>query len=248
MGRKKLIWILGALLLPLLFASSCSVQPQKAQAATGSNKAIINLQNSAEQTNQSPKQYLLGYGDVVEVKFFKNPEYNDTVSVRPDGRISLQRVGDIYVLGMATKELDKIITDTYAQILLNPDVTVIVREFGGQEFYVMGEVQKPGKYEMGKGMTILRGLATAGGPTDKGKLNSVILLRADDYGKAEATRLNMDISELRETLSRDISIQPYDVIYVPKTFIADVNVWISQVYDIVLRPLDIWTRYQYWNK
>lgn len=248
MGRIKSIWILGALLLPLLFASSCSVQPQQARASVGSNKAVLNLQNSADQTDKSPKQYLLGYGDVVEVKFFKNPEYNDTVSVRPDGRISLQRVGDIYVLGMGTMELDKIVTDTYEKILLEPDVTIIVREFGGQEFYVMGEVNKPGKYEMAKGMTILRALASAGGPTDKGKMNSVILLRADDYGKAEATRLNMDISELKQTLSRDIRIQSYDVVYVPKTFIADVNVWISQVYDIVLRPLDIWTRYQYWTK
>jgi polysaccharide biosynthesis/export protein len=247
MGRKKLIWILGALLLPLLFASSCSVQPKQARASVGSNKAVLNLQNSAEQTNKSPKEYLLGYGDVVEVKFFKNPEYNDTVSVRPDGRISLQRVGDIYVMGMETKELDKIVTDTYAQILLEPDVTIIVREFGGQQFYVMGEVHKPGMYEVGKGMTILRALASAGGPTDKGKLNSVILLRSDDYGKAEATRLNMDISELRETLARDIPIQSYDVVYVPKTFIADVSVWVTQVYDIILRPLDIWTRYQYWN-
>lgn len=244
MGRKKVNRILSAALLTLIFVSACSVQPRNNNRA-GSNKAILTLPGDNTQRAEKPT-YLLGYGDEIEVKFFKNEEYNDTVAVRPDGRISLQRVGDIYVLGMSTSKLDEIVTKTYAEILRDPDVTIIVREFGGQEFYVMGEVQKPGKYEVAKGMTILRALATAGGPKDTGKLNSVMLLRADDYGRAAATRLNLDISSVKDNMSRDLSLQAYDIVYVPRTFIADVNAWVSQVYDVILPPLDVWTRYKYW--
>jgi polysaccharide biosynthesis/export protein len=244
MGRKNVNWILGALILPLFFTSACSVQPRNSK-PVATNKVVLTLPKENSQKSQKPV-YLLGYGDVVEVKFFKNEEYNDTVSVRPDGRISLQRVGDILVRGMSTTKLEDIVTTTYSEILRNPEVTVIVREFGGQEFYVMGEVQKPGKYEVAKGMTILRALATAGGPKDTGKLNSVMLLRADDYGRAAATRLNLDMSSVTDNLSRDLSLQAYDVVYVPRTFIADVNTWISQFYDVLLPPLDIWTRYKYW--
>lgn len=245
MGRLVKSWYLVALTLPIMLVSACSLQPRGAKAA-GTSKGVMSPPAKSAISNREAPTYLLGYGDVIEVKFFKNQEYNDTVAVRPDGRISLQRVGDIYVKGMSTTELDDIITKTYAEILRDPEVTVIVREFGGQEFYVMGEVAKPGKYEVGKGMTLLRALATAGGPTDSGKLNSVMLLRADDYGRAEATRVNLDMSAVADNVARDIPLQAYDIVYVPRTFVADVNAWLSQVYDVILPPLDVWTRYKYW--
>ena len=242
MGKVK-IFVLS--LLTLLLAASCSIQP-RSSGAVNTSKAVLGARPTGLFSSAQPNDYLLGYGDVIEVKFFNNEQYNEVVAVRPDGKISLQRVGDIRVVGMTTSELDKIITETYSEILIDPDVTVFVREFGGQEFYVMGEVAKPGKYPVEKGMTLLRALATAGGPKETAKLNSVILLRADEHGRAEATRVNLDLSYLRDDMRRDLSLRAYDVIYVPKTFIADVNAWVSQFYDVLLPPLDVWTRYKYW--
>lgn len=248
MKKRNSKWILGLMTLPLIATMACSVQPYSGESEAGNSKAIVQLDRKANNNVDETSDYTLGYGDVVEVKFFNNEQYNETVAIRPDGKISLQRVGDILVVGMTTMQLTKIITDAYSEILINPEVTVIVREFGGQEFYVMGEVAKPGKYPISKGMTILRALATAGGAKNSAKLSSVILLRADKQHRAEATRINLDLASLRKQPRQDLPLKPFDVVYVPRTFIADVNNFISQYYDILLPPLDIWTRYMIWNQ
>ena len=220
---------------------SCSIRPQSAIAEVPPE---YRHQFNAEDI-QAP-EYRLGYGDVIEVKFFNESQFNETVPVRPDGRISLQRVGDIEVIGITPNELDSIVTGTYKKILINPDVTVIVKEFGGQQFYVMGEVEKPGAYSMERGMTLLRAIATAGGPKFGASLKSVIYIRNTGKHQVKANRFDISLSAIKENPNADIPIRAYDMIYVPKTFIADVNAFVSHIYDVVLPPVDVYTRYKYW--
>lgn len=217
-------------------------EPVKAQA---SQQAV---QVSQQIPAGRPAEYRLGYGDVVEIKFFYTPEYNETVTIRPDGYISLQRIGDLFVAGKTAAELDRQITVTYSEILQNPDVTVLVRQFGGQQCYVMGEVEKPGTIEVAKGMTMMRAIAAAGGPKKGAKMSSVILIRSSDLKKAEASRIDLSFGTLSKRMESDLPITAYDVIYVPKTFVADVGAFLSQIYDIVLPPFDAWARYEYWYK
>ncbi|NLP10730.1 hypothetical protein GX408_10085 [bacterium] len=193
-------------------------------------------------------EYLLGFGDVIEVKFFNTPEYNETIAVRPDGYISLQQLGDIYVAGKSTTELDEEITRGYSEVLQNPDITILVRQFGGQQCYVMGEVERPGLITMAKGMTLMRAIAAAGGPKKTAKMSSVILIRSEDLKKAEATRRDLSFGHLSKHMEADLAVNPYDVIYVPKTFVANVGAFMSQIYDIVIPPFDAWARYEFWYK
>lgn len=236
------ITFLVALVLLSLVWTSCAIRPQRAVAEVPDkvpNSQFINERHSLP-------EYRLGYGDVIEVKFFNESQFNETVPVRPDGRISLQRVGDIKVVGMTPRDLDEIITQTYARILLNPDVTVIVREFGGQQCYVMGEVENPGAYPVSRGMTLLRAIAAAGGPKLGGNLKSVVFIRSDSKNRLKAARLDVSLSAIKENPNRDVTVHACDMIYVPKTFISDVNAFVSQFYDVILPPLDVWTRYKYW--
>jgi len=202
---------------------------------------------NAPDSLSTPDNYRLGYGDVIDVKFFNNDRYNETVAVRPDGRISLQRIGDIKVEGMSVDELDDIITKTYAEILIEPEVTVIVREFGGQQFYVMGEVEKPGTYTMSKGMSTLRAIVTAGGPKNSAKMSSVILIRGSENQNLMAERLNLEMTDLSSAMSQDKTLQPHDVVFVPRTFVADLNSFMSQFYDLALPPFDVWTRWMWYK-
>ncbi len=197
--------------------------------------------------NDRPAEYRLGFGDVIEVKFFNNSEYNEVVAVRPDGMISLQRIGDLSVVGMPASELDKIITEVYSEILVDPDVTVFVREFGGQQVYVMGEVNNPGAYNISKGMSLLRAITTAGGPLNTAKMNSIILVRASQKNNLYAERVDLSPTNLKSLLQHDKAIQPYDLIYVPKTFIADLEAFVSQIYKVVMPPLDLAARFQYYS-
>ncbi|HOY43235.1 MAG TPA: polysaccharide biosynthesis/export family protein [bacterium] len=192
--------------------------------------------------------YRLGFGDVIDIKFLASPEYNETVSIRPDGRISLQGVGELDALGLSPAELDSVVTAAYAQLLVHPDVTVIVREFGGQKCYVAGEVDHPGSMDVAKGMTLLRAIASAGGPKKSAKMGSVILIRMDGEQRAEATRIDLSYTSMKGGIENDLPVMGNDIIYVPRTFIADVNAFVSQVYDVVLPPFDSWTRYFYWYR
>ena len=89
-------------------------------------------------------EYRLGFGDEIEVKFFNNAQFNEMITVRPDGRITLEKIGDIYVTGMTPSQLDSLITTTYADIIRDPEVTVFVRKFGSYQTYILGEVGDPG--------------------------------------------------------------------------------------------------------
>jgi len=230
------------LILMNLVWLSCAVRSQSALAEEPEE-----VQTKVfERVGLQVPEYRLGFGDVIDVKFFNASQFNESVTVRPDGRISLQRVGDIKVVGMTPIQLDDIITKTYEKILHEPDVTVIVREFGGQQCYVMGEVERPGSYPVVRGMTLLRAIAAAGGPKVGANLKSVILIRTDYKNHVNAKRVNLSLDALEQDAGIDMQVNAFDMVYVPKTFISDVNAFVSQVYDVVLPPLDVWTRYKYW--
>ncbi len=244
--RNTISLTLTLMLLSVLTA--CSVNPPanpQQEKVQGKHRTVFKMKAPQNNITESTS-YRLGYGDSIEIKFFNNPEYNETITVRPDGRISLQRVGDIFVIQMTPAELDDIITQTYSEILINPDVTVFVREFGGQDVYVMGEVENPGVFKVTKGMTMLRAIAAAGGPKGGAELGSVLLIRNDGHSRGEAVRVDLALSTLRKNLNYDLPVQSYDVVFVPRTFIADVNSFVTQLYDIALPPFDIWSRYNYW--
>ncbi len=195
-------------------------------------------------------EYQLGFGDVIEVKFFNNPRFNETLAVRPDGRISLEKMNEVFVIGMTPARLDSLVSATYAQFVLNPEVTVFVRQFGGNQVYVLGEVKSPGGYPLQKDMTLLQALTAAGGPNQTAKLKSVLLLRPGLNHEIHALRL--DLSKALHGSTGAVSgnalhVQAQDVVYVPKTFIGNVSGFLKQVYDGVLPPLSIYLQALWWS-
>ena len=194
-------------------------------------------------------EYRLGFGDVLEIKFFNNEQFNETVTVRPDGRISLEIVGDIFVAGMTPRQLDSLITRTYTEIVKNPDVTVFVREFSGYQVYVLGQVNKPGGIPLQRNMTLLHALAAAEGITEGGQLQSVMLLRKGTNNQLNALKFDLtkaltgSSSKITET---DVYIQPLDIIYVPKTFVYSSSTFLKRVWEGLLPPIDTYLRAIYW--
>jgi len=197
---------------------------------------------SREGPAEPPPEYRLGFGDVIEVKFFNNERFNETVTVRPDGRITLERVGDILVVGVPPSRVDSLITASYAPILQNPEVTVFVRRFGGQQVYVLGEVNEPGAYPLEGEMTILQSLAAARGTRRGAKLESVIVLRrgAGESGRGFMVDLKPYVSGGQRTgFQPDLYVRPGDIVYVPQTTFSDFNEFTASLWDGVLRPVEI---------
>jgi len=193
-------------------------------------------------------EYRLGYGDVIEIKFFNNSQFNETVSVRPDGRISMEKVGDIVVADKTPNELSEVITSIYAKIIKNPEVTVIVRNFGSYQVYILGEVNKPGAIPMQRNLTVLQTLAHAGGQKESASLKSIILLRRLASGEVVGKRIDLSGPKANTVQLNDTFVHANDVIYVPKTFIANINAFIDQATSGIIKPLDIYLQAAWYSR
>jgi len=193
-----------------------------------------------------PPEYRIGILDELEIRVAYHERFNELITVRPDGRITLTGLGDVYVEGMTPSELDSTITRAYAEMIHDPDVTVFVRKFGGLNVYVLGEVDKPGLIEYQPNMTLLQAVANAGGAVTGAQLNSVVLIRRDETGKPIASRYDLSASSLKYGKFEDAFLRPQDIVFVPRTFIGNVQDFANQIYDIILPPFDVYLRYIRW--
>src|SRR5688572_16799006 len=127
--------------------------------------------------------YRVEVGDVVAVTFYRNPELNQEVTVRPDGFISLPFVDDIKAAGKTPKEIDDELTLKYRGELAVPDVTVSVSGFAGHKIYVGGEVASEGVHPLVGGLTLYQSIDQAGGFLETAKRTQVIVIRRGPDGK-----------------------------------------------------------------
>ena len=174
-----------------------------------------------------PVEYKIQPGDQLDVKFFYNPELNEQITVRPDGRISMQLVKEIMAAGMTPAQLTDLLTAKYGKELQQPELTVIVRSFNAQRIYVDGEVNKPGLVQLVDPTTVLQSISQAGGLKDTARTDEVILIRRSANNKFTATMLNLEKALDGTDTKQDIVLMPLDIIYVPRSHIANVNLWID---------------------
>jgi protein involved in polysaccharide export with SLBB domain len=187
-------------------------------------------------------EYRVGVLDDLEIRVQFHERLNDFAKVRPDGRITLQEIGEVYVLGLTAVEIDRLVTEAYAKTIHAPEVTVFVRNFANRSIYVLGEVDKPGRFDLAPNMTVLQALAAAGGTIKGAKMNSIVLLRPGANGNLQALRLDLNRGAIRNGQAQDQVLLPQDLVYVPKTFIANVNEFLTQIYDGLFPPFDIYFR------
>lgn len=198
-------------------------------------------QDSLTLVSQATAPYRLGFGDAVEIKFFYNPELNEDLIVRPDGMITLPRLGDLFVVGLTPSQLDDIITEKYSEIIRDPDITVIVKEFASQVVYVLGEVGVPGGYDLVVNMTTIQSVALAGGFTEQANPKSVILIRATGAG-AEAERIDLGKVIGSGNLTDDHVLKPFDIVFVPNRFIDRVDIFMEKYFEGLLPPFNLFLR------
>lgn len=221
-------WAMGFWLLFLLLAGCSSTVPvvtPKPMSAPG-----LPDKPAGSLAAASPP-YVIHTGDQLEVKFFYNPELDEEVTVRPDGRITLPLAHEVMAAGLTTAELVDVLTARYAPHLRKPEITVIVKTFEAQKVFVDGQVAKPGMVALTGPMTILQSIASAGGLKDSARDSEVLVIRRNALRKPFVIRVDLARAMSGLDMSQDIRLQPYDIVYVPKSFIANVNTWI----DLYLR-------------
>lgn len=196
-------------------------------------------ENPASWPEAQPAKVELQPGDALQLLYTYWPELNSEQLIRPDGKVSLQLVGDVMAAGKSPEELRAELHELYSEKLRNPEITVIVAEYTSHRVYVGGEVHRPGVIPIQGRLTALEAVMQAGGPVKQSaKMNSVVLVRVRD-GQRYARSLDLAKS-LSEPESDPFLLEPYDVIYVPRTAIDRVNQFVDQYIDEIIPRSVIW--------
>lgn len=131
----------------------------------------------------SSTNYTMGYGDVISVMVWKEPDFTiDDSVIRLDGKITLPLVNDIQAAGRTTRALKAHLEIVLRKYIDNPVVTVILKEARSQRFYILGEVTRTGEYALSKELTVLQALAVAGGFTEWANKKEIFVLRRNEGG------------------------------------------------------------------
>jgi polysaccharide export outer membrane protein len=187
--------------------------------------------------------YLVHYSDELDVAFFYNSDYDVAgIKVRPDGKISLPYVGEIQAAGRSVAQLDSIITEAYSRIVLEPEVTVILKRFDEPVIYVLGEVLNAGAYDLQRDLTLLGALANGRINTQRADKRSVLVIRRVSHD--HIIGMQFDMIQLTEggRFDLDIKLKPSDIVYVPTSSLKKAEDFISAVYNILNDPLNLYLR------
>ena len=139
--------------------------------------------NLRQSTFESPTGFLLGPEDELEITVWGNKDLTRATVIRPDGLISMPIIGDVQAAGLTADALAQRIAERLKQYLAtSPSVSVSVKTINSYSVYVLGEVTKPGKFQLKSYITVLQAISLAGGFTDYAKKNKLQVLRITENG------------------------------------------------------------------
>jgi polysaccharide export outer membrane protein len=169
-------------------------------------------------------RYRLQASDVLEIQYRYTPEYNQTVTIQPDGYVTLQLIGDLKVSGLTLGQARDVLTTRAATRLRNPEVVVILKDFEKPEFVVNGEVGNPGRFELRGDVTAVEAIAMAGGFKNlSAKHSQVILFRRFSRDTAQTKILNLKRVLNDRMMSENVSLAPGDILYVPQNEVSKIE-------------------------
>jgi protein involved in polysaccharide export with SLBB domain len=215
-------------------AIEVSLSPTSPPPPTPVNGQSSNNALAADPPEETPKgqtlprmDVVLRPGDVIEVKFFYTPELDVTQMVRPDGKIALQLVGELTAEGKTPGQIRDELLSLYRSNLKDPQIAVLVKSLYERRVFVGGEVVRPGIVDMPGEMTIIEAIMAAGGfDMQEAQVENVIVIRQKG-NHWQGYKLNMKAA-LRGDTTQPFYLCPKDIIYVPRTRIAEVDQWIDE--------------------
>jgi len=172
--------------------------------------------------------YRLRPSDVVEVTFTVAPEFNQTLTVQPDGYVTLKDAGAVLAQGLTVPQFGEAVRKAYAGYLHDPEAAVALKDFERPYFVVGGEVGKPGKYELRSDTTVAEAVQIAGGFTSQAKHSQVLLFRRINDDLVETRLLNLKKMLKQSSLKEDAHLRPGDLVYVPQNAISKISRFLSK--------------------
>lgn len=158
-------------------------------------------------------EYRIGSGDELNITVWGNEQLTRTVAVRPDGMISLPLLNDVKAVGLTPMELRNDLAKKLTKFINRPEVSVGLASIRSFKVSVVGEVRKPGTFEMNTGGTVLDALAQAEGLNDFASRGRIFVLRRQG---GETTRLPFNYRQVVSSAGQgNFYLRPGDVVVVP---------------------------------
>lgn len=171
-------------------------------------------QPEKEKEKSNTDEYVIGAEDVLEVVVWRNELLSKRVVVRPDGKISLPLIGDIHAAGLTALQLKDDVEKRLKEYQELPTVTVVVAEINSYYIYILGEVMRPGRFQLKSNISVLQAISLAGGFTNWASQNSMVVLRRNgDKEDKIRVRYKKIISGSRP--EDNIILKPGDTIVIP---------------------------------
>ena len=168
-------------------------------------------------------RYRIHAGDVIAFNFSFTPEFNQSVTVQPDGFITLREVGDIQVVEKTSPEVIDAVRTAYAKVLHDPVISIKLKDFEKPYFVVGGEVSHPGKFDLHGDTTVVQAVTMAGGLNDRARSSEILLFRRISKDTVEVKRVDFKRMVAMKDLSEDLHLQSGDMVLVPKSNMAKIS-------------------------
>jgi len=167
------------------------------------------------------EDYTIGPLDSLTVFVWRNPELGASVSVRPDGRITLPLINDLIAVGKTPTQVSDAIRDALTTYIKDPIVSVIVNNFSGtysQQIRIVGAAEKPAAISYRADMTLLDAMISVGGLSQYAAGNRAKLVRHDPVtNKQQEFKLRIDSLLKRGDIKANVKLLPGDVIIIPES-------------------------------
>jgi polysaccharide export outer membrane protein len=176
--------------------------------------------------------FILGPGDEISVKVWRNDDLTRSIQVDPSGNIQFPLIGELNVSGLTMMQLREKMTLKLSEYLVNPHVDIVISSLKNLKIHVLGEVKSPGTIDWRTGMLAWEGIAKAGGFSNDADKKNLLLVRSEN-GKAVVKAINLTDMLKRSNLNQDVYLRNGDVVYVLPTFIASVARFMTHFYTII---------------
>jgi len=200
----------------VVFAASCL--PFAAVAAEAlsqtANVAPTASEPAAKSAEVIPPGYVIGPEDVLSIVFWREKEMSADVVVRPDGKISLPILQDVYAAGYSPEELRTRLVELASQYLEDPNATVVVKEIHSRKVFITGEVSKPGSYPLIGDMNVLQLIAHVGGLLEYADAKNIVVVRVEN-GQERRLKFNYKDVVRGKNINQNVTLKPGDTVIVP---------------------------------
>lgn len=188
---------------------------------------------------QRNPRYRIMRDDILNLSFPISPEMNQTVTVQPDGYITLLSVGSLFVQGMTVPELTDALTKAYSKVLHDPLIEVDLKDFQKPFFVVTGQVAKPGQYDLRYDTTVSEAIAISGGLLPTAKTQLLIYHRVSP-GWMEVKKYNLKDFLNGKNVNEDAEVRPGDLIFIPEKTITNFRKYVPYTLGLYATPAPAW--------